>query len=784
MPPSWEPISLVEFGGIVDTVDADTPAGYLGAFEALNVEFKPNQIGHRKPLFGVLYDPTTPDTTPMGLAAYQQNDNITWLVYGSNSEFRLWPLDQVFLRQAYSLGGSGVPVSCAFGRRIYAAFSTVLLGSGPTPVVASQVAPYFTTSTVFSGSGLNDATISSPTVSSIRSIRIVIDGIGTPDTFKVSTDGGRTYILTGQAITGVSQGFNGGTVAFVATTGHTLNDAWTRTYQSHYIDYLLQGPYTYTPGALTEPGAGVVTAGAHVFGYVIEHRGGFLGRPSPDSGSTANPGTYLSFQPVSFTATGGANLQWVLNPTVWPSTAVRVHIVMSPAYDKNRLFFVPGTATDVPGGSASSKTITFNIDDATLVARGVEATHLLRQITASGTASTTGTEYGTLPFTPYALLRVGDRMLALYRNNSTGSINIVGNTQIAVSERNKPESFLAPECFITPERDIITACYMLGRVYVFGANYTGWTIDNGLTPAEWPQLTTVSNTIGTQSLRGVWVSADGTEAWVLSSSGLFLLNSSGYSAFPVSFWQSKTWNSILWSSINNPTRALNYCVVDNEMERYVDVIVDYDVSNPARAVFRFDYSRGKDPSSIRMSRVTHGSGTLIYSATALLNTEAPVLIGSGLYAGVPPLRLVMYGASTGFLTDRGFNENGDNEITGITGVKSDSLWLTGASRVSYAIDFDYQPVFPTGDSHIHIAHALQLSAFGSGTLSPVLYDKDKLNSFTVGSITLAAAPGVDYFRECQQISELFSMRFRVNAAGSWCRINGVVLFQSVYARSR
>src|SRR5262249_27467784 len=55
---------------------------------------------------------------------------------------------------------------------------------------------------------------------------VVIDGTGTPDTFKWKLNSGS--FTTGVAITGASQTLsNGVTVTFAATTGHALNDQWT-----------------------------------------------------------------------------------------------------------------------------------------------------------------------------------------------------------------------------------------------------------------------------------------------------------------------------------------------------------------------------------------------------------------------------------------------------------------------------------------------------------------------------------------------------------------------------
>ena len=80
---------------------------------------------------------------------------------------------------------------------------------------------------IFNGAGLNDMTCNGIFYLNPDSIIIRIDSTGTPDTFKVSFDGGATWDSTGNNITGSDQTIiTGVTIKFVATTGHTLDDQW------------------------------------------------------------------------------------------------------------------------------------------------------------------------------------------------------------------------------------------------------------------------------------------------------------------------------------------------------------------------------------------------------------------------------------------------------------------------------------------------------------------------------------------------------------------------------
>jgi len=79
------------------------------------------------------------------------------------------------------------------------------------------------------GSGLDDMTISGQyTGSTALDVRIEIDGVGSPNTFRLSLDGGATWATSTVPITGVAQtyGTTGIYITFAATTGHTAGDYW------------------------------------------------------------------------------------------------------------------------------------------------------------------------------------------------------------------------------------------------------------------------------------------------------------------------------------------------------------------------------------------------------------------------------------------------------------------------------------------------------------------------------------------------------------------------------
>lgn len=103
-----------------------------------------------------------------------------------------------------------------------------LPGNRQTLLLIGQRLAKFIEGATFVGAGLNDA-VSAGTLTGLVSRKFVveIDLAAATDKFKWSKDGGVTWEATGVSITGAAQALTEGvTVAFTATTGHTLGDAW------------------------------------------------------------------------------------------------------------------------------------------------------------------------------------------------------------------------------------------------------------------------------------------------------------------------------------------------------------------------------------------------------------------------------------------------------------------------------------------------------------------------------------------------------------------------------
>jgi len=103
------------------------------------------------------------------------------------------------------------------------------------------------TATSFVGTGNNDMTVPGIDTKGMAvgylgtytdNFKVLIDGVGSPNTFKWSTDGGTTWIATGVDITaGLQTLADGMQIQFGATTGHGNGDYWTFTCQPGTLKY-------------------------------------------------------------------------------------------------------------------------------------------------------------------------------------------------------------------------------------------------------------------------------------------------------------------------------------------------------------------------------------------------------------------------------------------------------------------------------------------------------------------------------------------------------------------
>lgn len=344
-------------------------------------------------------------------------------------------------------------------------------------------------------------------------------------------------------------------------------------------DTLFQPPITYTPSAPTEPGAGVITAGTHKLGYLIEYRSGFITAPSPST--SGSPGS-TRFSPVSFTAAGSKNAQWTLN-TTWPTGAVKVHVIMTTTTNTSRYYFVPGANAAVTGGSPGSISPTFSISDDDLIATAREATeHMFFNTQTTG---------GTAPFNPAFVVQYGDRMVY----GSTISDGVGNNNScLYISNKNAYQEVTTDQhTYQLPGSiDIVTAQSLNGTLYIFGPHWTYGTIDNGDVPATWAAARLVDGRRGTLAIRGVEASPSGQFLWVADSSGLYVFDGGVYPLLPVSYNQTDIWERINWAAKHTVQ------VKDDARKKIVHVAVPLDSATSPSHILSWDYTKGVSPAKV------------------------------------------------------------------------------------------------------------------------------------------------------------------------------------------
>lgn len=102
-------------------------------------------------------------------------------------------------------------------------------------------------SITFTEGGLNDVTTSGDyTGTKNRDFVVEVDATGTPDTFRWSKDGGKTWDATGVSMAAtVALGSTGCTIACAATTGHKVGNRWSfPAYAGRYSGYYTYATYT------------------------------------------------------------------------------------------------------------------------------------------------------------------------------------------------------------------------------------------------------------------------------------------------------------------------------------------------------------------------------------------------------------------------------------------------------------------------------------------------------------------------------------------------------------
>jgi hypothetical protein len=334
------------------------------------------------------------------------------------------------------------------------------------------------------------------------------------------------------------------------------------------IDKAFAPPWTNTL-TITDVGDGNLTQGEHKFGYIVETRTGFTGKPSPQPGDVFNPTTFT-------VAAGGRRVNGTMTVNT-PADAAYVHPIMTRTDNPDKWYFVPNAVVAVPGGASGWLiTLTFNISDENLAADAESADDHFFCL-----AQTTG---GVGPFNPGVLIPYGKRVA--YLAGFKAYVSEIDDFQFLTEDQHVVE--------LPGKRQMVTGFPLRQNLYIVGPSWTYGLNDNGDAPATWAASEEVSSAIGTTAPQGVCWKTAGDYAWVASEAGLFLFNGR-YSEKPISYMNGDMWSRINWSA------AYAITVVDNFIKQIVHVAVPLDGATEPTHILNWDYQRGLDPMSVDFS---------------------------------------------------------------------------------------------------------------------------------------------------------------------------------------
>lgn len=492
------------------------------------------------------------------------------------------------------------------------------------------------------------------------------------------------------------------------------------------IDKAFMAPYIFTP-TIMDTGAGLCTAGAHNFGYLVTSRSGFPGKPSPAPSNI--------FTPTSFTtAAGGRELRFEVTVDV-TNPPVTIRPIMSTAENPNEYFIVPDAeATIFVAGTGLPIAITISIADDVLAAGATAVEPNFQYLSQSVD--------GSGPFNPSRLINYGNRMV--YVVGTKVYISEPLSYEIVTDDQHTQE--------IPGRKIIVTGFQIRNTLYLLGPSYTAGLNDNGAVPRSWAIPYLVSASLGATGLDCVEWRTRGDYAWVANQRGCWVFDGQ-YSEKPVTFYIAE-WQQIDWTKPN----LIRMCddTINQRLHVAAPVITD-EAPTPTECnrVFVFDYSRGIKPEQIDYSLDDFDADS--FSSLCFLFNKT--LGKSEIWKGPSASGNIMK-----------FDETADND--GDTGV-IDSIWESG---------FIVGP--RESKSRINRFGRAELSVIGAGDLGLTAYGKDRISSFALPSLALTAQPGKDLMSNMDLRNENMSLRLRSNALGARFDVSMIRVYWREYMMNR
>lgn len=506
------------------------------------------------------------------------------------------------------------------------------------------------------------------------------------------------------------------------------------------------------PITATEPTSGLCTAGTHWLAYIVTSRSGFTGQPSPKPAD--------SFTPISFTSSGGKNIQ-VQIAGVWSQSAATVQVLMTTVANPSRYFFVPGATFGVPGGSSFTATISVSISDDDLTSDGIDATDyfgLMVNPVSGGVATM-----------PSVVFPHENRMVYVTRDS-------IGVPVAYVSDYLKFQAVSRSlnAVYLPGQLQITTGFSLRGGMYLLGPHWTYQTSSgsSGDSPASWPSPQLIDGAIGTISptgvaLGGLSLGASASFAAVADQSGLFVFQGGNYPTLPISYFQQDKWSRIDWT---HPTKVV--CTVDvnnRKISVQAPLLAAATVKIPSDAagtyILSWDYTNGLTPDKVQFT----------------LETFALALTGMVMVENPDTKRVERWLGSSGGWIARPANEYDATPYRDIDNSGN-------PSAIAWAYRFGVLPGF-SGNlrGQLHSGHAMNLRVRGNGSLGAVVYNAHgtRYSATNAGNaFALTNAPEAEAILRFSMTTEQMCPEFSGNSIDCWMLLSYLKFYYTLSLMQR
>jgi len=327
------------------------------------------------------------------------------------------------------------------------------------------------------------------------------------------------------------------------------------------------GPMAVNP-TFGEPAAGQVTAGLHMYGYIVTSKSGAQIKPSPYAGGI--------FKPVAFTSSPSKQVE-ISIAAAWPADAAFVSPIMTTVENLEKFFIVPGLEVAVASGTTYTARMYIDISDEVLEASGTEVLDQFNYLSQNSA--------GVGPFSPSNLAMIGRRIAYFYGN------------KVYISDQDDYERITEDQHVlqVPGQRWLVTGCQIRGVNYFFGPKWTYACVDNEDVPVLWAAPYSVSQAHGTTAIHGVCVNTSGDMAWVANEVGLWEFTGA-FDAIPVSDMNEPEWQRINWAAAQT-----TLWIVDDVIGQRVMVYAPLDGAGVNTHRLTWSYTRGRGPTQVDFS---------------------------------------------------------------------------------------------------------------------------------------------------------------------------------------